>query len=72
MRGADINHVSNVNKLTPLHFAIEANLSSKMIKFLIQYGALVKIKDINGQDCCDKANLNPRYKDILEFKNPRS
>ena len=61
MRGANINYVSKLNGFTPLHFAIEANLNSKMIKFLLKRGALIHIEDKNGKDCCDKAKNHPRY-----------
>ena len=61
MRGANINYVSKINGYTPLHFAIEANLSSKMINFLLKRGALLHIEDKNGIDCCDKAKKNKRY-----------
>lgn len=53
MRNADINHVNKVG-LTPLHVAIENNLSKGMVKFLLQAGADPKIKDINGKSCLEK------------------
>lgn len=44
MRNADINHVNTLG-LTPLHIAIENNLSKGMVKFLLQAGANPKHKD---------------------------
>ena len=62
-RGSKINHV-NSKGLTPLHYAIEHNLESKMIKFLFKSGALSHIKDSNGQDACDKAKNKERYSKV--------
>jgi ankyrin repeat protein len=55
MRGAEINYVNKKNGLTPLHFAIENNMNSKIVNFLLKQGANPHIEDFNGQDCCDKA-----------------
>jgi ankyrin repeat protein len=65
-RGSDINYV-NSKGLTPLHYAIEANLPSKMIKFLLKNGADMHIKDRNGQDACDKSKTKERYANV-KFK----
>ena len=55
MRGANINFVNPINGWTPLHWAIEKKLKSKIIKFLIKNGAYPHAEDNNGLDCCDKA-----------------
>ena len=70
MRGANINFVNPKNGWTPLHTAIEYNLSSKIIKFLISRGADIHALDFNGKDCCDKiAEKYKRYCHIQYFKD---
>ena len=69
MRGANINFVNPKNGWTPLHTAIEYNLSSKIIKFLISRGADTHALDFNGKDCCDKVAGNKRYSHIQYFKD---
>lgn len=64
MRGADINYVNKKNGFTPLHFAIENNMNSKIVNFLIKHGADPHIEDFSGKDCCDKAKDNERYKKL--------
>ena len=39
MRGTDINYIGEKKGFTPIHWAIEENLPSKIIKFLISNGA---------------------------------
>lgn len=53
-RGCQIDYV-NSKGLTALHCAIEANLESKMIKFLLNSGADPNIKDMDGINCTEKA-----------------
>jgi len=53
-RGSKINHQNPKNGFTPLHLAIERNLESKMIKFLLRHDADPHVEDINGLDSCDK------------------
>ena len=67
IRGVDINHACKAKKWTPLHWAIENKLSSKVIKFLLRNGANPHIEDDKGKDCCDKAILVHRYQDIKLF-----
>ena len=66
MRGADINY-SNKYGFTPLHFGIEKQVSDKMVKFLLKAGANPHHEDIDGKDCCDKANDNDVYHNILSL-----
>lgn len=65
-RGCNVNKITCEGK-TPLHYAIEANLESKMIKFLLNSDANPHIKDKTGQDCCDKVKGRERYKRIKFF-----
>jgi ankyrin repeat protein len=65
-RGSEINFV-NSKGLTPLHYAIEANLESKMIKFLFNNGADPHIKDTKGRDCCDYAKNKQRYARVKQL-----
>ena len=67
MRGADINFVNEINGYTPLHRAIEDNLDSKVIKFLIKQGAYLHSEDKNGFDCCDKVRAAGTYNNVKEF-----
>ena len=61
MRNANINHVNTLG-LTPLHIAIENNLSKGMVKFLLQAGADPIHKDKNGKDCSEKVrDLKDKY-----------
>ena len=53
MRGANVNF-NNKNGLTPLHIAVEHNVSSEVIDWLLQAGANPHIEDANGLDVCDK------------------
>jgi ankyrin repeat protein len=69
MRGCDVNHISKGNQFTPLHWAIENKLSTKIIKFLLQYKAYMHYEDKNGLDCCDKANKLERYNQFKAFKD---
>ena len=70
MRGADVNFVNPMNGWTALHTAIEYNLSSKIIKFLIKQGADVHAKDFSGRDCCERASQKKRYSHIQELVDP--
>lgn len=67
MRGCNINHTSRISKFTPLHWAVEAVLSTKIIKFLLQNGAEKHYEDKDGRDCCDKAQKLERYKEFKAF-----
>jgi len=58
MRGANINFVFPFNGFTPLHWAIQEGVNSKIVKFLIKQGAYEHAVDKNGLDCCDKALQN--------------
>ena len=60
-RGANINYVSQVSNLTPLHYAIEHRMRPSMIKFLLKNNANPHIVDEFGQDCCDKASKVGAY-----------
>ena len=51
MRGADVNYVSRKSGMTPLLFAIENQLPSKIIRFLLKSGANPHQEDKKGQDC---------------------
>ena len=55
MRGCDINNCCKESGWTPLHWAIEKKLPTKVVKFLIKNGAYPHVEDANGQDVCDKA-----------------
>ena len=66
-RGANINYCSVKTGLTPLHVAIEARLSQKIIRYLLNKGADPHIEDANKQDCCDKVKDVQQYKDIKEL-----
>lgn len=44
-RGGDINHVSKLEKKTPLHIAIEHRVSPEIIKFLLRNGANPHFED---------------------------
>ena len=65
MRGANVNHRNRKNGLTPLHIAIDKDMSSRIIRFLIKNGADPHYEDENGIDCCDKVSQKNRY---LEFR----
>lgn len=67
-RGADINYYFTKTGLTPLHVAIEHKFNSKLIKFLLSYGADPHHEDKSGLDCCDKAKEIPRYFQIKELR----
>ena len=69
MRGANINFVFPFNGYTPLHWAIQEGVSSKIVKFLIKNDAYPHVVDNNGQDCCEKSLLNERYHDVSELVN---
>jgi ankyrin repeat protein len=69
MRGADVNYVNKITRLTPLHQAIERELNSKIIKFLLISGANPHIEDKSGIDCCDKARDIHRYNKIKALNN---
>jgi len=58
MRGCDINYVCQHSGKTPLHWAVENNLSCKFIKFLLKNKANPHIEDKDGNDVCDKAKIN--------------
>ena len=58
MRGSNINYQNKMTGLTPLHYAIENNYNSKMVKFMLTYGANPHHEDPDGNDCCDKAVKN--------------
>jgi len=53
MRNADVNYI-NKNGKTPLHIAVENNLDTKMIRFLLEAEANPHIEDRDGLDVCDK------------------
>lgn len=59
-RGANINYV-NHKGLTPLHQAIDKQMNSKIINFLLKNHADPHIEDFEGRDCCDKAQQIDRY-----------
>ena len=48
MRGCDVNHRSTKTGWTPLHWAIENQISYKFIKFLLKNGANPHIEDSTG------------------------
>lgn len=61
MRNAEINFV-NKKGLSPLHVAIENNLSKGIVKFLLQAEADPFIKDSNGKNCAQKVReLKDKY-----------
>ena len=68
MRKANINYINKITGLTPLHTAIEAQINSQVVKFLLSNGANLHIEDLNGLDCCDKAEQIERYAKIKEFR----
>jgi ankyrin repeat protein len=69
-RGSKINYINTKNK-TPLHIAIEKQLPSKMIQFLLSFGANPHIEDGNKLDCCDKGHeLYPEISQ-LSLENSR-
>jgi ankyrin repeat protein len=65
-RGADINYVNYLG-LTPLHQAIEKEMNSKIINFLLKNGANPHIEDFKGEDCCEKAQAIPRYSKLKKL-----
>lgn len=65
-RGADINYV-NYKGLTPLHQAIEKEMNSKIINFLLKNGANPHIEDFKGEDCCDKSEVIKRYEKLKKL-----
>ena len=67
MRKANINYCNTITGFTPLHQAIESKMNSKIIKFLLQYGANPHIEDKDGLDCCDKANGVEKYKKVKQL-----
>jgi ankyrin repeat protein len=48
MRGSDLNHCSLKTGWTPIHWAIENNISAKIVKFLLKNGANPHIEDSLG------------------------
>lgn len=60
MRGANVNH-HNRKGFTPLHIAIERNVSRNVIEWLLDAGADPHIEDIKGLDCCDKVHKSGQY-----------
>jgi ankyrin repeat protein len=69
MRGANINFIFPFNGFTPLHWAIEEGVNSKIVKFLLKNDAYEHAVDNNGLDCCEKSLLNQRYHDISRLNN---
>ena len=69
MRGRNINHCGK-SGLTPMMWAIKDNVPSKVIKFLLKNGSDPHIENFDGEDCCDMAKKNPRYKDIKVMFDP--
>ena len=67
-RGSNINH-QNSDYKTFLHYAIENQMESQMIKFLLNNGANPHIEDKDGLDCCDRGRLIRRYSKIHMFHN---
>ena len=55
MRGADINYINRKNGYTHLRNAIEKELPSKIVRWLIRSGANPHILGYDGQDCCQVA-----------------
>ena len=51
-------------------WAIQDNVPSKVIKFLLKNGADPHIENFDGVDSCDIAKKNPRYKDIKVMYDP--
>lgn len=70
MRGSNINYTNKITGLTPLQIAIQNNMNSKVVKFLLREGANPHVEDKDGKDCCEKAQGNERYEKIKIFKNP--
>ena len=69
MRGANVNYRNLQNGLTPLHIAINASMSSRVIRFLIKNGANPHFEDLNGLDCCDKVAKMSRYQEFRVFRH---
>ena len=67
MRGADINYCNKKQGFTALHFAIENRFPVKVVRFLLKSKANPHIEDLNGQDCCDKAQNIVKYKDVAKL-----
>ena len=68
MRGADINFKSSkLEGLTPLHIALEGQLSQKTIKFLIKNGADTLVEDDDGKNCLQKIQESDLYPQLKEF-----
>ena len=67
MRGADVNFVNETNGYTPLHRAIHNKMDPRIVKFLIKQGAIIHSEDLQGLDCCDKAQKLDIYKGIKEL-----
>ena len=67
MRGANLNFVFPINGFTPLHWALEKNVNSKIVKLLLKNGAYQHAVDNRGMDCCDKSLLNQRYNNISQL-----
>lgn len=68
MRGADVNYCSETSGMTPLHLAIENQLSSKIVRFLLKTGANPHQEDKEGRDCCDKVSGTDRYQEFRVFR----
>lgn len=64
MRGANINFQTLRDGQTPLHLALENNISEKIVKFLLKAGANPHIEDKYGRDCCDLVASKPQYRKI--------
>jgi ankyrin repeat protein len=69
VRGSNINNVSQKNNWNALHWAIENNIPSRFVKFLLKSGCNPHLMDINGKDCCDKAKNMARYMKITALHN---
>ena len=69
MRGRDINHCGK-SGMTPMMWAIQKELPSKILKFLIKNGSNPHIENFDGVDCCDMAKKIPRYKELPILVDP--
>lgn len=64
----DLNLTFGRIKMTVLHYAVHLN-NIRLVQLLVDKGADIKIKDLNGDTPLDLA-INYGYRDLIPYLNP--